>query len=123
MSYRFVGSSKALSSATSSTTPTTVVPSAGVSRDYAIVISRNPDNGTSARASRDYAIVISYNPDNGVWARAPPAEGRMQRTTARPTTLDTLQCPSSFGSGDPFSTKATRTISSTLDDLQVDIAL
>ena len=37
----------------------------GASRDYAIVISRNPNNGTSAIASRDYAIVISHNPDNG----------------------------------------------------------
>ena len=46
----------------------TVVPSARASSDYAIVISRNPNNGTSARASRDYAIIISRNPDNGVWA-------------------------------------------------------
>ena len=42
--------------------------SARASRDYAIVISRNPDNGTSAGLSRDYAIVISCNLDNGVWA-------------------------------------------------------
>ena len=44
--------------------------SAGASRDCAIVISRNLDNGTYARASRDYAIVISHNPDNGVRARS-----------------------------------------------------
>ena len=37
--------------------------------------------------------------------------------------LDTLQCSSSFGSGDPFSAKAAHTISSTLDDLQLDITL
>ena len=42
-----------------------MVPSAGVSRDYAIVISRNPDNGTSVGASGDYAIVINHNPNNG----------------------------------------------------------
>ena len=53
-----------MQSVTSSTMPATVVPSAGASRDYAIVISHNPDNGTSAKASRDYAIVISRNPDN-----------------------------------------------------------
>ena len=41
--------------------------SVGASRDYAIVISRNPNNGTFTRASGDYAIVISRNPDNGVW--------------------------------------------------------
>ena len=29
------------------------------------------------------------------------AEERPQRTTAKPTTLGTLQCPSSFGKGDP----------------------
>ena len=37
--------------------------------------------------------------------------------------LGTLWCPSSFDDGDPFSAKATRTISSTLDDLQLDITL
>ena len=41
---------------------------AGASRDYAIMISRNPDNGTSGRASRDYTITISHNPDNGTSA-------------------------------------------------------
>ena len=46
--------------------PVTVVPSAGASRDYAIIINRNPDNGTSARVSRDYTIVISRNLDNDV---------------------------------------------------------
>ena len=35
--------------------------------------------------------------------------------------LDTLQRPSSFDDSDPFSAKVTRTISSTLDDLQLDI--
>jgi len=53
----------------------------------------------------------------------PAAEGRPPRTTARPTTLGTFRCPSSFDGGDPFSAKATRTISSTLDDLQLDITL
>ena len=43
--------------------------------------------------------------------------------TVRPITLGTLQCPSSFGSGDPFSAKVAYTISSTLDDLQLDITL
>ena len=51
----------------------------------------------------------------------PAAEGRPPLTTARPTTLGTFQCPSTFDGGDPFSAKATRTISSTLDDLQLDI--
>ena len=41
----------------------------------------------------------------------------------RPTTLGTFRCPSSFDDGDPFSTKATCTISSMLDDLQPDITL
>ena len=45
-------------------------PSAGASRDYAIVISRNPNNRTSTGASGDYAIVISCNPNNGTSARA-----------------------------------------------------
>ena len=48
----------------------TVVPSDGVSRDYAIVISHNPDNGATTGASRDYAIIISHNPDNGASAGA-----------------------------------------------------
>jgi len=43
---------------------------ARASRDYAVVISRNPDNGTLAEASRDYAIVISCKPDNGTSAEA-----------------------------------------------------
>ena len=38
-------------------------------------------------------------------------------------TLGTLQCPFSFDGSDPFSAKATRTISYTLDDLQLDITL
>ena len=41
----------------------------------------------------------------------------------KPTTLGTLQCSSSFDSGGPFSAKAARTISSMLDDLQLDITL
>jgi len=50
--------------------------------------------------------------------RGPPVvERRPQRTTVRPTTLDILQRPSSFNDSDPFSAKATHTISSTLDDL------
>ena len=47
----------------------------------------------------------------------PAAEGKPPRTTARPTTLGTFRCPSSFNGGNPFSAKATRTISSTLDNL------
>ena len=49
---------------------------AGASRDYAIMISRNTNNGNSTGASRDYAIVISRNPDNGIWTGAFPAEER-----------------------------------------------
>ena len=63
----------------------------------------DPNNGTSTGVSKDYAIVISRNPDNGVWAGAPPAEGRPQRTMAKPTMLSILQCPSSFGSSGPSS--------------------
>jgi len=44
--------------------------SAGASRDYAIVISRNPDNGTYTGASKDYANVISGNPNNDTSTRA-----------------------------------------------------
>ena len=51
-------------------------PFAGASGDYANVISRNPDNGTSTRASRDYAIVISRNPDNGTWAGGVSRQGK-----------------------------------------------
>ena len=39
---------------------------ARASRDYAIVISRNPNNSNSTGASRDHAIVISRNPNNGI---------------------------------------------------------
>ena len=42
--------------------------SARASRDYAIVISCNPNNSTLAGASRDCAIVISRNPDNDISA-------------------------------------------------------
>ena len=41
----------------------------------------------------------------------------------RPTTLGTLQCPSSFNGSGPFKAKETHTISSMLDDLQLDITL
>ena len=41
---------------------------------------------------------------------------------AKPTTLGTLQCPS-FGNSGPFSAKAAYTISSMLDDLQLNITL
>ena len=43
--------------------------------------------------------------------------------TTRLTTLGTLQYSSSFGGIKLFPTKAARTISSTLDDLQPDITL
>ena len=42
---------------------------------------------------------------------------------AKLTMLNTLQCASSFGGSSPFSAKAADTISSMLDDLQLDIAL
>ena len=32
------------------------------------------DRGTSTRASKDYAIVISHNPNNGTWTGALPAK-------------------------------------------------
>ena len=35
---------------------------AEASRDYAIVISRNPDDGAFAGASRDYAIIVAEPP-------------------------------------------------------------
>ena len=54
---------------------------------------------------------------------APATEGWPQRTTVRLTTLGTLQCPSSFDGSNPFSAKATLTISFMLDDLQLDIML
>ena len=38
-------------------------------------------------------------------------------------TLSTLQCASSFGSGGPSIARVARTISSTLDDLQLNITL
>jgi len=37
--------------------------------------------------------------------------------------LGTFRCSSSFDSGNPFSENVTRTISSTSDDLQLDITL
>ena len=43
--------------------------------------------------------------------------------TAKPMMLGTLQCPSSFSSSGPFLAKAACTISSTLDDLQLNIML
>ena len=49
--------------------------------------------------------------------RAPTAEGRPQRSTARPTTLGSFQCPLSFDGSDTSTAKATHTISSMLDDL------
>ena len=55
--------------------------------------------------------------------RAFPTEERPQRMSAKPTMLGTLQFPSSFGSSGPFSAKAACTISSMLDDLQLDIML
>ena len=54
---------------------------------------------------------------------APPAEARPQHTTPKPTMFGTLQRSSSFDDSDPFSAKATHTISSMLDDLQLDITL
>ena len=48
---------------------------------------------------------------------------KASRTMAKPTTLNTLQYASSFGGSGPSSVKAADTISSTLDDLQLDIVL
>ena len=48
---------------------------------------------------------------------------KASQTTTKPTTRSTLQCASSFGESGPFLAKAAGTISSTLDDLQLDIAL
>ena len=48
---------------------------------------------------------------------------KASRTMTKPTTLSTLQCASSFDGSGPFSANAASTISSTLDDLQLDIAL
>ncbi|XP_066313097.1 uncharacterized protein [Miscanthus floridulus] len=48
---------------------------------------------------------------------ASTTKGRPQQATVRTTTLGTLQCSSSFKGSDPFLAKATRTISSMLDNL------
>ena len=55
--------------------------------------------------------------------KAPPAEGRPRPMPAKLTTLIALWRLFSSGSGDPSSAQANRAISSTLDDLQLDIAL
>ena len=52
----------------------------------------------------------------------PPAKGGAQRTTAQSTTYDAHRRLFSFGSSDS-SARATRTISSTLDNLWLDITL
>ncbi|XP_066380607.1 large ribosomal subunit protein uL2-like [Miscanthus floridulus] len=72
--HRFAGSLKAPSSVT-------MAHSAGTPRDYAVVISHNPDNGASIETPGDYAIIISRNPNNGIGAgqRLPLKEGRNQR--------------------------------------------
>ena len=48
---------------------------------------------------------------------------KASRTMTKLTTLSTLQCASSFNGSGPFSVKAADSISSMLDDLQLDIAL
>jgi len=104
-SYRAAGSSRTPSSATSSIT----------TGDCGVPPPRHP--GTTPSSS---ATTPTTAPERG----APPAGGRPQRTMARTTPLDTLRCSPSFGGGGNLSSaKAARTISSTLDDLQLDITL
>ena len=96
--------------------------SAWASEDYAIVDDRDPDSDVSARASGDYAIIAGHNPDNGVRAGNP---SHQRRSTANDGEVDDArrpQCPFSFGSSDS-SPRAAYTISSTLDDLRLDIML
>ena len=38
------------------------------------------NRGTFARASRDYAIMISRNPDNGTWTRSAPCQRKATMT-------------------------------------------
>ncbi|XP_066361297.1 large ribosomal subunit protein uL2-like [Miscanthus floridulus] len=64
--------------------------SAGASRDYALVVSRNPDSDASARASGDYTIVTSHNPDNGVRARNASCQ---RRSTANDGIVDDVRRP------------------------------
>ena len=104
-SYRAIGSSRTPSSATSSIT----------TGDCGVPPPRHL--GTTPSSS---ATTPTTAPERG----APPTGERPQQTTARSTTLDTLRCSPSFGGGGNLSSaKAARTISSTLDDLQLDITL
>ncbi|XP_066384958.1 uncharacterized protein [Miscanthus floridulus] len=64
--------------------------SAGASRDYDIVVSRNLDSDASARASRDYAIIISHKPDNGI--RAGNAS-HQRRDTVNDSKVDEVRRP------------------------------
>ncbi|XP_066396307.1 large ribosomal subunit protein uL2z-like [Miscanthus floridulus] len=64
--------------------------SARASRDYAIVVSRNPDSDASTRASGDYAIVTSHHPDNGI--KAGNASHR-RRSTANNGAVDDVRHP------------------------------
>ena len=81
------------------------------------------DYGALPRASRDYAIIISRNPDNGVWAGGVSHRGKAATNDGKADDARHLPVPSSFGSNGPFLAKAACTISSTLDDLQLDITL
>ena len=78
-----------------------------------------PSPGHPETTPSSSAATLTTAPRRG----ASPTEERPQRTATRPMMLSTLQCPSFFGSGDPFSAKAACTISSMLDDLQLDITL
>ena len=83
--------------------------SAGASRDYAIMISRNPNNGASAGAYGDYAVVISRNPDNGAWAggashqrKAAMNNGEADNAQHLPVLLPLQRQRHLLGKGDPY---------------------
>ena len=48
---------------------------------------------------------------------------KASQTVTKLATCSTLQCATSFGGNSPLSTKVANTISSTLDDLQLNITL
>ncbi|XP_066384928.1 uncharacterized protein [Miscanthus floridulus] len=72
---------------------------------------------------RSGTMPSSSAPTTALGQEALPAKGRPQQTTTRSTTLGTLQCPSSIGGGGAPAARAARTISSTWDDLLLNIAL
>ena len=66
---------------------------------------------------------LAPNPTTALGQKAPPAKGRPRPMAVKSTTLIALRRLFSSGSGDPSSAQANRAISSTLDKLQLDIAL